>query len=50
MAQSINLKQAVAQGKLDDFMVQHPHGPVSHDLEERFEQVLNSMAKGKSTA
>lgn len=49
MNQPINLKQAVAQGKLAEFMAQHPHNPVSLDLEKRFEQVLDSMAKAKPT-
>ncbi len=47
MEQPINLKQAVAQGKLDEFMAQHPHKATSHDLEKRFEKVLDSMAKAK---
>lgn len=46
MNQPINLKQAVAQGKLDEFMARHSHEPVPRDREERFEQVLNSMIKG----
>jgi len=49
MNQPIKLKQATKQGKLDEFIFQYPHEPVSRDRQERFKRVLDSMVKGKPT-
>ena len=49
MKRSLNLKQAIKHGMLDEFISQHPHNSVPRDLEERFELVLESMVKGQPT-